>query len=162
MLASGQSGYKSAGGVHAYDTRLLDKAVQTQIDYANNYQNSGAIVDTRTAMYPREAHHIGRMVGVQQALKEKGAKSWRRVLHPELSKTGPCAECTADALVTHDITEPWYEYHPLGRCGIQGVAFISDSGATEIPHQNETEHDYFAYVKRLLGKMVSVIRRFRR
>jgi hypothetical protein len=65
-------------------------------------------------------------------MKERGARKWRRILGE--SKSGPCAECTADSLVTHDIDEAFFEFHVNGVCSQQFLQYtMVDGTMTEIP-----------------------------
>ena len=63
------------------------------------------------------------MMGYQQAMQSHGAKSWQRIVHPELSESGPCGRCIADASVIHPITEAYFEFHPHQVCSTQTANF---------------------------------------
>lgn len=164
MLDSALKGYSEVGGAHLpMDTFILNKAAETQMFYANRFERSGDLLQpSRVGMYPREAAHIGFMTGVQQGMRERGAKFWRRILHPELSKTGPCPQCTADAELVHPIDMPFFEPHPLGVCGLQGVMFETANGGVEIPVPGESPQGFIEHVKQLFKNIQSRVRRIRR
>lgn len=141
MLDFAKDGYESVGGAFDVDAEWVDGAVAFVNSYADSFGQrlEGAIDDTTALedkrynayLYPQEGRHLAYMYGVQQAMKEKGARGWRRVLHPELSKTGPCQQCMADSALVHPITEGFFEFHPNGVCSAQGVAFYTSTA--EIP-----------------------------
>lgn len=166
MLASALKGYDEAGGVHLpMSTGILSGGRDNQVGYANRFEESGARLDpVRVGMYAREAAHIGFVIGQQQAMKERGAKSWRRVLHPELSKAGPCAQCTADAELTHSIDMPFFEFHPNGVCGMQSLLYSTGEGpGMELPlPYSDTPHDFQDYVKSVFERIKSLVRRLRK
>lgn len=89
----------------------------------------------RVYLYPQEIRNLAYMYGVQWAMRERGARGWRRVLHPELSEDGPCMDCIRDSSIIHSIDEPFFEFHPNGVCSEQGVAYYTDYAEpfTEIP-----------------------------
>lgn len=164
MLNAAVNGYSVLGGAHSpFNADILNKAIDSQLFYANRYEQSGDKLESnRIGMYAEEAEHIGSVVGAQQYFKEYGAKQWQRRLHPELSKTGPCPQCTADAELAHSIDTPFFEFHPQGVCTAQGIAFQSDSGNIEIPVPGHNPHTFLDKIKELLGNVTSIIRRFRR
>jgi hypothetical protein len=86
----------------------------------------------RAMMYPEEGWRLAVVNGQREAMKERGAKRWRRILHPELSKDGPCAECTADAEITHDIEDDFVEFHPNGVCSQQFLEYTSGDNEMKI------------------------------
>lgn len=165
MLESARAGYAAAGGqlwLHS-DKTLLDQAVAVQIGYADKYDESGHPLDPlRVAMYPREADYVAYMIGAQIAMEERGASHWRRVLHPEGSKSGPCAACIADAQVRHPVEEPFFD-HPNGVCDIEYVMFSVGSEEVSVPAPGREEpQDFIKHVKDLWAKTVSTIRRIRK
>lgn len=163
MLKSAIEGYKNLGGAHfPMNTDILKKSASSQIGYANRFEKSGSpLHEWRVAMYAREAHHLGMVIGQQQYFKEHGAKLWRRVLHPELSLTGPCPFCVADAELVHPIDMPFFD-HPNGVCTTQGIAFESDSGEIEIPVPGFNKQGFIDYVKNLFSNIVTRVRRLRK
>ena len=79
------------------------------------------------------ASHVTYMLGVQQAMRSHGAKFWQRILHPELSQSGPCSACVEDAMVVHPIEVAFSEPHPSGVCGMQSLTFFfSDSAPKSV------------------------------
>ena len=137
-------GYRAGGGVHVEPPDLRDwvngatSFVNSYADDFGNrlreaYDNPTTLEGMRwnAYLYPQEGRHLAYMYGLQWAMKEHGARGWRRVLHPELSSTGPCPDCVADSAIVHPITEGFFEFHPHGVCSEQGVAFYTD--ATQLP-----------------------------
>ena len=141
MVEFAQRGYKDAGGAFEIDKEWVDGAVSFVNSFTDGFaerlrpviDDPERLADYRwnAYLYPQEGRHVAYMYGVQWAMKEKGAKAWQRVLHPELSKTGPCELCIADSQIIHDIDEPFFEPHPNGVCGIQGIAYYMDK--SELP-----------------------------
>jgi hypothetical protein len=141
MVDFAREGYRSVGG--AFDVN--EKWVSGAIDFVNSYADgfgarlkaSNTPEDMRwnAYLYPQEGRHLAYMYGVQQAMRERGARAWRRILHPELSKSGPCDLCIEDSLKVHPIDEPFFEFHPEGVCSAQGVAFYTaqEEALIEIP-----------------------------
>lgn len=164
MRKFAEAGYIRAKGVHLpIDSNILDKAIKTQIGYANRFESSGDELNpVRVGMYAREAEHIAQVVGMQQAMKERGAKLWRRVLHPELSKTGPCPQCAADANLVHPIDMPFFEFHPNGVCSAQSMAFETETGAIDMPIPEENPQGFLEHLKELFENIKSIVRRVRR
>ena len=72
------------------------------------------------------------MLGIFQGMIERGATGWRRVLHPELSATGPCDICIADSKLIHPITVEFWD-HVWGCCSAQAAYFYKEYGVVEIP-----------------------------
>lgn len=128
----GRQGYLAAGGAGTVNPDWIKGAsdfvnsfaggLQTDLEAASNPES----LYWRVYLYPQEVRHLSWMYGVQQAMKERGAKAWRRILHPELSETGPCEACVLDSAVVHPITLPFFEFHPNGVCSVQGVAYYTD------------------------------------
>jgi len=165
ILNSALKGYTEAGGAHLpIDTDLLSQAAKKQLDFATRYNTSGdELMPVRSAMYAREAAHVGFVAGQQTAMRERGAKRWRRILHAELSKTGPCPECTADAELTHPIDEVFWEPHPGGYCGVQGVSYqMEGHEPIELPVPGEANpSSWEKAVKGLFERIQHVVRRIR-
>jgi len=72
----------------------------------------------RALMYPAEGHRLAYVLGQQQAMKEHGARAWRRILHPELSVSGPCGLCIADSTLIHPMDEDFVLLHPGDVCTV--------------------------------------------
>lgn len=126
-------GYKDAGGVNAD----ADTAATTATNFINSFADkfgadleAGYPVDKgawRTFMYANEGHRLAYVLGQQQAMQERGAKSWRRVLHPESSQSGPCQLCIDDSMLVHPISEPFKLLHPGDVCTVQEtVAYYAE------------------------------------
>jgi len=97
-------------------------------------------------------------------MRERGANAWRRVLHPELSKSGPCPLCIEDSLVVHPITDPFLVLHPNEVCSKQELFiqyFTQEQNPTvEVPVPT-VPSDWRKIVEEILGKTRSTIRRRR-
>lgn len=144
--------YMAAGGVSKLD---VDRR-----NFASNYVNSYAdnlsadlknmvsdeepiatnAIKRRVMMYPEEGYKSAVVNATNQVMAERGASHWRRVLHPELSKDGPCPECKADSAIAHSITEPFIVMHPNEVCGTQelGIQYFTSGGmpSIEVPTPN--------------------------
>ena len=94
------------------------------------------------------AERTAYVLGTQAAMKLHGARAWQRVLHPELSKVGPCANCTSDSAIAHPIDEPFTEFHPNGVCSAQSVMFHF-ADATPLEANIPTEYQPMNRIKRL-------------
>ena len=135
----------------------LQSALETYEDPANLYH--------RIYLWPQQARNLGYMYGVQWAMKEHGAKGWRRVLHPELSEEGPCAVCLADSVNMHPITEPFWD-HPNGVCSMFTIAYYTDATPfpfAEVPVPSTvTAPDIIRKIIEGLGKIgKAIVRRIR-
>lgn len=129
-----QDGFVAWGGRGELTYDLLDSAQglafqQERLNkFANELRERAGDTDrllrarTRAMMYAG-ALHTAYILGVQAAMQTRGALGWRRVLHPELSTSGPCNECMEDAKLVHSITEPFFEFHPNGVCSAQSIRF---------------------------------------
>lgn len=131
-------GYAYAGGGSIVNDDMLKKAVSFNEAYLDGFQEdienrnvSYADGEQRAMLYNDHGRRISFMYGVFQAMREHGARYWRRVLHPELSVSGPCEACIQDARIVHSIEEPFFD-HPHGVCSRQEVAFFADEQG-EIP-----------------------------
>lgn len=141
MYDFAREGYRSVGGAFDISTKWVDGAIEFVNKFADGFgarlKASEMPGDMRwnAYLYPQEGRHLAFMYGVQQAMRERGAKGWRRVLHPELSHAGPCEQCIEDSLIVHTIDEPFFEFHPEGVCSAQGVAFFTaqEEPLIEIP-----------------------------
>ena len=137
MLA--QDGYARSGGAFKVD----DDVAKYASDFVNAYAagfgdalKSGKIspeqIERRALMYPESLCRMALLNGQRQARKERGATRWRRVLGE--SKNGPCDECIADSQITHDIDDPFVEFHPGGQCSQQFLQYtMTDGGMLEMP-----------------------------
>lgn len=140
LTAAFQDGYLQWGGLGELSNRVLAEApqgipyhVEHLRTFAKDLSNSKSPIDLRPrALLYAGAAHIAYMIGAQQAMKTHGAKSWQRILHPELSHAGPCAECVADAATIHDISEPFWEPHPSGVCSVQSLNFYFGDRMPEV------------------------------
>jgi hypothetical protein len=164
-------GYKDAGGAGGVDEGWAAGAANFVNSFASGLQNAleGATnpegLYWRVYLYPQELRNLAWMYGVQQAMRERGAQGWRRVLHPELSESGPCLDCIRDSAVVHPITEPFFEFHPNGVCSAQGVTFYTDfaSPGIEIPVPGKvTVPERIKEIIQKIGKIgKAIIRRIR-
>lgn len=136
-------GYNVAGGYQEITQERVNEAIRWNNDYLDNFAedlrtnaNDDAQLQTwrdRAALYAPGGHRRGYMMGIFQGVMERGATGWRRVLHPELSRTGPCDICIADSRLVHPITEEWFD-HARGVCSMQqNVYFYRQYGIIEIP-----------------------------
>ena len=73
----------------------------------------------RALMYPAEGHRLAYVLGQQAAMTDRGARAWQRVLHPELSESGPCELCIVDSQIVHPIGELFELLHPGDKCTVQ-------------------------------------------
>ena len=131
MTEAFQDGFIQYGGLDEPNYDDFTNATQGlnfHIDHAHKFVSdlqAGADplrLRLRALMYAG-AVHTAYVLGTQQAMKSHGAKAWQRELHPELSVSGPCADCTADANITHSIDEGFFEFHPGGVCAARSVVF---------------------------------------
>jgi hypothetical protein len=132
--------YHRSGGVHHFDPN----AGQFAADFVNSYANgfgdaikSGKLdmakIERRAKMYPVEGFKLAVINGQRQAMKERGAKRWKRILGE--SERGPCEQCIADSKTLHDIDDVFVEFHNNGTCSQQFLQCkVSDSDlGIEIP-----------------------------
>lgn len=131
MIEFAVDGYLAGGGSFQIDEDWVNEAIAFVNSYADGFgRRLSAVEDPGSLswnvyLYPQEGRHLAYMYGMQQAMREKGARAWKRVIHPELSKTGPCDECLADSRIIHPITEGFFEFNPNGVCSAQGVAYYT-------------------------------------
>jgi len=129
-----EMGYRASGGSH-------DGTLKNAIDYTETFINGfadgflqdlldGNVTDDRGTwrafLYASEGSRMAYMLGQQQAMRERGAKSWRRILHPESSESGPCELCIADSMLIHSITEAFVALHPNEQCTFQTVDYYPE------------------------------------
>lgn len=130
MLKAALMGYECLGGEGAVDQDWIGRGITFITSYAAGLEMawdimSAAALRWRLGLYAQEGMRIGYVLGLQQAAKEvHEASHWQRVLHPELSKTGPCIQCQEDSFHLHSIDEPFFEFHPQGVCSAQAIAFF--------------------------------------
>lgn len=116
-------GYQEAAGVGTGDLGAANRAAEFINSFADKFgQDISASPDLdfrwRSLMYPSEGHRLGYVLGQQEAMREHGARAWRRILHPELSKSGPCMLCIADSALIHPIDEDFVLLHPGDVCSV--------------------------------------------
>ena len=175
MMQFAADGYAAAGGAFEVDPQWIQGAIHFVNGYADNFrQDLYAAFDAgedlnnfrwRVYLYPQEGRHLSYMWGIQQAMRERGARGWRRVLHPELSETGPCAACIADSQIVHPISEGFFEFHPNGVCSAQAIAFYTAPTQVPVEIPIPSKHVLPDVIRRLLERLgrigKTVIRRFR-
>jgi hypothetical protein len=175
MLKFAKDGYNIGGGGFEVDPDWIRGAVNFVNGYADDFGDrlraaaeAGQNLDNfrwNVYLYPQEGRHLAYMWGVQQAMKERGARGWRRVLHPERSETGPCDACISDSQIVHPIDEGFFEFHPNGVCTAQGVAYYVHPTLpiAEIPIPTKvTLPKMIREIIKKLGKIgKSVVRRIR-
>ena len=140
-LIFARHGYESVGGAGVIDAEWAMSASRFVNSFIGGLETDMVGSDNlasfwwRVYLYPQELRHLAHMRGVQQAMMERGAKGWRRVLHPEKSVDGPCMDCIRDSSIIHPIDEPFFEFHPNGVCSSQGVMFYTSPSqpTLEIP-----------------------------
>jgi len=134
-----EAGLKAAGGT---SQKAADSAADRAAAFVNSYVEgfaqalrdgnvSEAMGRYRTFLYANAGHALAYTLGQQEAMKERGAHAWRRILHPELSKTGPCEACINDSMLTHSIDEDFQLLHVGDVCSVQEVYyFATEPGET--------------------------------
>lgn len=68
----------------------------------------------RIALYPKTGYLMAYYNGQIQAMKQRGARSWRRVVSEGERR---CPVCMADSSVAHPVDEPFTLMHPNENCG---------------------------------------------
>lgn len=179
MMDFAADGYASSGGAFQVPREWVNQAVAFVNSFADEFGNRlagiigdpNALADRRwnAYLYPQEGRHLAYMYGVQWAMRERGALGWKRILHPELSSTGPCKDCIADSRLMHPIEEGFFEFHPHGVCSVQGVAYYTSP--TEIPIEvpvprKEFDPGHILEFLKQIGKSISkkveqIVRRVR-
>lgn len=165
-------GYRDAGGAFGQpDIAWTEQCINFLNSYAGGLQTAlethenPANLYSRIYLWPQQTRNLAYMYGVQWAMREYGAKAWRRVLHPELSDSGPCEICMADSVNVHSIEEPFTD-HPNGVCSMFTIAFYSDVGGlpfAEVPvPEKVTTPSIIRTILEELGKLgKAIIRRIR-
>jgi len=141
MRQAAADGYLTAGGSKLLDEDYVRRAIDWNNGHLEGFEQAlleasdeeRAEMKRRAEMYPREGDRIAFMYGVFLAMREFGARGWRRVLHPELSLSGPCEACIADSRLVHPIDEAFFEPHPEGVCTAQSIYFYRMEQPMEIP-----------------------------
>jgi len=143
--------YQAAGGVGNVEPNIARLSANYVNSYADAFgdrlrgmlSNEEPIatenVRRNTMLYPQEGFRAAAVNATNQVMKERGASHWRRVLHPELSKRGPCSDCVADSQVLHSMDEPFAVMHPYDVCGTQDVGlqyFTGGIPSVEVPTPN--------------------------
>lgn len=169
-------GYAVGGGAFEVDPQWIRGAVNFVNSFADGFRadlygdvDAGRSVDDRrwrVYLYPQEGRHLGYMWGLQQAMRERGARGWKRVLHPELSETGPCIACITDSMNIHPITEGFWEPHPHGVCGAMAIAYYTAEEGMPIEVPVPKKYVLPEFIKKLLERLgrpvQSIVRRVRR
>jgi len=168
--------YLRLGGTGAPPVEWLDEAAKFVNSFAAGFEAvllerlaagetfSEGDFENRAMLYPKEGYKMAVLDGQNWFMRERGANSWRRVLHPELSKTGPCPLCVEDSLVVHPIDEPFRVLHPNEVCSKQEL-FLQyftnlETPSVEVPVP-VVQSDWRKIVEDILGKTRSTIRRRR-
>lgn len=145
-----QAAYKRAGGVGT----VPDGVKRFAADFVNSFapgfvttlveelEREGQIAEgkwaLRASQYGVEGYKMAVFGGTNQAMSERGAKFWRRILHPAGSKSGPCMLCVADSQIRHEMSEPFIVMHPNEACTAQelGVQYTTATDYLEVPVPN--------------------------
>ena len=98
--------------------------------FGEDLKSGGGSMDyaRRAAKYGEEGYRTAVLQGVQAAMAERHATHWRRVLHPELSKSGPCPLCVEDSQIVHAIDEPFLALHPNEVCSMEPLTLEFSGG----------------------------------
>lgn len=169
-------GYAVGGGAFEVDPDWIRGATNFVNSFADNFRtdlygdvDTGRNVDDRrwrVYLYPQEGRHLGYMWGLQQAMRERGARGWKRVLHPELSETGPCIACIADSMNIHPITVGFFEPHPSGVCSAMSIAYYTAEEGMPIEVPIPKKYVLPEMIRKLLERLgrlgKSIVRRVRR
>ena len=143
MTDAYRRGYFDAGGRQEPMPDRIEATVAWNNDYARNFEKDmlaaveagedlGQFED-RAGMYSPQGFKKAFMAGVFQSKRyEQGYTGWRRMLHPELSKSGPCSWCIADSQIIHPIEEEFTD-HPLGVCTVSAFLSFYRGGASSYP-----------------------------
>lgn len=174
------TGYVAAGGIGTADLGAADNAVKFINSFADKFGEALAAGEEslrwRALMYPREGHRLAYVLGQQAAMQERGARAWKRQLHPELSKEGPCDACIADSAIIHPIEDDFELLHPGDVCSVHeviayfpeppemvapGTTPVAQMPVPELP----TQQGVIQMLKDSLGKLgrgvKSIVRRIR-
>ncbi len=152
LAKASDEAYAAAGGVGSLDPERRRFAANYVNSYADNFSHdlkkmvadeepmATNAIKRRVMMYPEEGYKSAVVNATNQVMAERGASHWRRVLHPELSKEGPCPACKADSAIAHSITDPFIVMHPNDVCGTQelGIQYFTSGGmpSIEVPTPN--------------------------
>lgn len=111
---------------------------------------------TRALMYGQEGYRTALLHGIQAAMSERGASHWRRVLRPELSKTGPCPLCIQDAQTLHTIDEAFMALHNNDVCSMAplNVRFSGSGEEVEYGVPGFTQNELTNLLKESTGGAV--------
>jgi hypothetical protein len=112
--------YENATWAAEHTTRFINGFLEG-FKVALERPNAISELRWRAFMYPNEASRMAYVVGQQQAMRDMGARAWRRELHPERSRTGPCQLCIDDSRLIHPISEPFILLHPGDVCDVASV-----------------------------------------
>ena len=139
MKSAYDEGYRSVGGGGEPDPMRKEAVILWNNTYADNFEQDlrdavGTDKDftkfrSRAESYSREGWRRAYMGGVWQGQRELGATGWQRVLHPELSQSGPCPDCISDAGTIHSIDEEFYD-HNHGVCSVRFITFYRGPTST--------------------------------
>ena len=175
-----EMGYKGASGSHE---GTLESAIDSTEEFINGFLTGflqdlrdGNVTDLRGAyrafMYASEGSRMAYMLGQQQAMRERGARSWQRVLHPESSVTGPCDLCIQDSMRIHSVDEAFESLHPNEMCTMAQTVdyYPTEAGETKaespfkvsmpVPNRFPTTPEQIALALNALGdKVKSYVRR---
>lgn len=176
MIKFAVDGYSVGGGAFEVDPQWIRGAVNFVNSYADGFgERLHAAVDAgrdledfrwNVYLYPQEGRHLGYMWGLQQAMREHGARGWKRILHPERSITGPCTACIADSVNTHPITEGFFEPHPHGVCSAMSIAFYTAEEGMPLEVPIPRKYVLPEMIRKLLERLgrlgKSIVRRVRR
>jgi len=124
-----EEGYRATGGMGDAFKTAARRASDFINSFADNFGKDLAADPNRdwrwrALMYPREGSRLAYVLGQQDAMRERGARAWQRVLHPEASSTGPCTLCIEDSMLVHSIEEPFESLHPGEVCTVmESIAY---------------------------------------
>jgi len=169
-------GYAVGGGAFEVDPDWIRGATNFVNSFADSFRtdlygdvDAGRNLDDRrwrVYLYPQEGRHLGYMWGLQQAMREHGARAWKRVLHPELSETGPCMACITDSMNIHPITVGFWEPHPSGVCSAMSIAYYTAEEGMPIEVPIPKKYVLPGMIRKLLERLgrlgKSIVRRVRR
>ncbi len=136
MVKAFEDGFIQFGGLSEEPNYDVLRSAPQGMDFQNarlsdfSLSANGSAPSRSRALLYAGAVHYAYTLGVQQAMATHGATHWQRILHPELSITGPCAECQADSMVLHAMDEMFMSLHPGDVCTSQAVQYHWSNGAT--------------------------------
>ena len=168
-----QQAYTASGGMGELPLEWASLSAQFVNSFASGFEQAllGALAQGeslekflyRAMLYPQEGYKMAVINGQSYAMRERGARHWRRVLHPELTSSGPCELCVADSLIIHAIEEPFIVLHPNEACSKQELwlqYFVGGVPSIEVPVPASAS-GFDEFVKGL-GKMGKSITRRKR